>query len=91
MAIYSSILVWKISWAEEPPWGCRARLTEHVHARAHAHTHTHTHTTHTHRFIYYVTSSISQLKSAVLFLKYFEGHNAYSSFVTCIFDFDFGL
>ena len=55
MATHSSILVWKITWAEEPgrlhPKGYKELdMTEHAHTHTHthrnkhAHTHTHTHT-----------------------------------------------
>ena len=45
MATYSSILVWKIPWTEEPrghsPWGHKESDTiEHVHTHTHTHTHT---------------------------------------------------
>ena len=44
MATLSSILAWRIPWAEEPgynPWGCKeSNMTEQL---THAHTHTHTH------------------------------------------------
>ena len=53
MAAHSSILAWRIPWAEEPG-GLQARgrkesdATEHLHVRVLTHTHTHTHTlTHT--------------------------------------------
>ena len=57
MATHSSILVWKITWAEEPgrlhPKGYKELdMTEHAHTHTHTHTHrnkrAHTHT-HTHR------------------------------------------
>ena len=52
MATHSSILAWRISWAEEPGGLQFMRLqrvghdlvTECAHACMHTHTHTHTHT-----------------------------------------------
>ena len=48
MAIYLSILAWKIPWTEEPG-GLQSRGCRVTQDRAGAHTHTHTHT---HLFIY---------------------------------------
>ena len=39
MAIYSSTLAGKISWTEEPPWGCRVRLTEYARTRTYTQIH----------------------------------------------------
>ena len=51
MPTHSTLLAWKIPWAEEPEepgggvmWSKELDTAEHTRARAHTHTHTHTHT-----------------------------------------------
>ena len=75
MATHSSILVWKITWAEEPgrlhPKGYKELdMTEHAHTHTHTHTHrnkrAHTHT-HTHVCHFAVYLKVTQhCKSTIL-------------------------
>ena len=60
MAIYSSILAWKIPWTEEPG-GLQSVGSQRVRLDwAHAHTHTHTHTHNNYIYPGYCCSSVSK-------------------------------